>query len=859
MTPIQQLFLGVGASKKTYIEDLFSTYAYTGNDTARSIVTGIDMTKGGLVWNKGRQGTYNHFLTDSVRGANKTFKINSSDAESPNNFVTAFNNNGFSLGTDSNVNGDTDPHVAWSFREQEGFFDIVTYTGTGSTQAIAHSLGAVPGFIIVKNRTSGEHPTAQHRSFGATHYAALSTTGRFWDSDARWSDTAPTATHFTVGPDDSTNKSGDNFVAYIFAGGESPANAAVSSDMDGSDYLKVANHADFNFNGDFTVEGWFKINNWTGLSGIVGLWQYSNNRKSWGIQTDSSEGNALKFYISDNGSTSTLVASGGKIYKKRWYHFAATRSHHTFRLFVNGELVGSGTNSNACYSNTQDAVNIGAISNTTDYIAEGQFSNIRITKGQALYTTSFIPSTTPLTTTSQGATASNVKLLCCNDHSSVTGSTVTSGTITTENDPTVSTDSPFDDPAGLIFGENEDQGLVKCGSYIGTGSSGLEINLGWEPQWLIWKDASGDGEHWLLQDSIRGFDNKHLRINTNNAESDTTCLQVTGRGFEITGTDGARNQSGETYVYVAIRRPDGYVGKPAEVGTDVFDIDGSGNQATPGFTCGFPVDMRIAKAFNANESWYLSTRIRGKRYLRPDSSNEEYTSGTITNWTQWDLMEGEGNSWGSNYVGYLWKRHTGFDVCRFEGTELDGRQIPHNLGRTPEMIWLKNLTSGYTWNVYHKDLNGGSSPEDYYLRLQDNDSEATTDAWNDTAPTATSFTISDHAAVNQDDSQFVAMLFASVDGISKVGYFDGSSSSQTITTGFQPRFLIVKKISEGGDWYIVDTARGWGSGNDKQIKLNVNHSQYDGDMGAPTSTGFTMTSNSNWNGSGQKYIYYAHA
>ena len=57
---------------------------------------------------------------------------------------------------------------------------------------------------------------------------------------------------------------------------------------------------------------------------------------------------------------------------------------------------------------------------------------------------------------------------------------------------------------------------------------------------------------------------------------------------------------------------------------------------------------------------------------------------------------------------------------------------------------------------------------------------------------------------------------------------------------------------------MVDTTRGWGSGNDKQIKLDLNQVQYDGNMGYTTSTGFTITSNTNWNGSGQKFIYYAH-
>ena len=64
MTPIQQLFLGTGSAvaTKTYVDDVFSTFVYTGNSSARSINTGLDMTEGGLVWIKNRDQAYNHSL-----------------------------------------------------------------------------------------------------------------------------------------------------------------------------------------------------------------------------------------------------------------------------------------------------------------------------------------------------------------------------------------------------------------------------------------------------------------------------------------------------------------------------------------------------------------------------------------------------------------------------------------------------------------------------------------------------------------------------------------------------------------------------------------------------------------------------
>ena len=104
-------------------------------------------------------------------------------------------------------------------------------------------------------------------------------------------------------------------------------------------------------------------------------------------------------------------------------------------------------------------------------------------------------------------------------------------------------------------------------------------------------------------------------------------------------------------------------------------------------------------------------------------------------------------------------------------------------------------------------------------------------------------------------------LFASVSGISKLGYYDGSESEQTITTGFQPRFVIIKRVNNTQNWYVLDTTRGWSSGVDQFLQLNSNAAQDNSyDLGAPTSTGFTLTGNNlRTNNGGDKFIYYAHA
>ena len=176
--------------------------------------------------------------------------------------------------------------------------------------------------------------------------------------------------------------------------------------LDGNgDALVCADNADWDFGtGDFTVEcfAYFNettsanvtmINRWTGV---------------WTFQIVSSTQN-LRFYTS-----SANVATGSNtIGPNRWHHFVAARETGTLRLFIDG--VESASSSFTVDLDGSTPLNIGAENNSQAQPVNGFISNVRIIKGTALYTKSFTPPTRALTTTSQGATASEVKLLCCQE------------------------------------------------------------------------------------------------------------------------------------------------------------------------------------------------------------------------------------------------------------------------------------------------------------------------------------------------------------------------------------------------------------------------------------------------------------
>ena len=121
-----------GLATKTYGDELFSSEAYIGNGSSKTITNGLDLsTEGGLVWTKCRSGSsaMHHVLIDTVRGA--THDINSSGAwgqGTSSDFLTSFNENGYTIGSSGYTNENTSTFSSWSFREAPGFFDIVNYT-----------------------------------------------------------------------------------------------------------------------------------------------------------------------------------------------------------------------------------------------------------------------------------------------------------------------------------------------------------------------------------------------------------------------------------------------------------------------------------------------------------------------------------------------------------------------------------------------------------------------------------------------------------------------------------------------------------------------------------------------------------
>ena len=410
------------------------------------------------------------------------------------------------------------------------------------------------------------------------------------------------------------------------------------------------------------------------------------------------------------------------------------------------------------------------------------------------------------------------------------------------------------------FGTGADNSIVYCGSYTGNGSaSGQHLDIGFEPQFFIQKNTAGSGGTWNMFDYVRGVvtegPDRYFRANTDQTDGSFDTMEFTPTGVQITTNHSNWNANGTEYIYLAIRRSDGKVGKAYTDATKVFAMATGNSSATiPNFTSNFPVDMSIIKPPAEVGSWWMGGRLVQGNEIKINGTDAQ------SSWAYsvYDSMSGWQNYSGhdSSDQSWMWRRYRGgFDFVAYDGTG-SNLTMNHNLGVVPEMIWAKERTNGGTeWKVYHKDRGATS-----VLRLNSDAAEETSQSiFQSTTPTKTQFFVT--GSLSTSSASFIACLFASVSGISKVGSYTGTANTLTITTGFQPRFLIIKRAEDTGYWLVLDTLRGWSqSSNDEYLKLNSSDAQIQYWWGHPTSTGFVIdTTVGGANASGGSYIYYAHA
>jgi hypothetical protein len=418
------------------------------------------------------------------------------------------------------------------------------------------------------------------------------------------------------------------------------------------------------------------------------------------------------------------------------------------------------------------------------------------------------------------------------------------------------------------FGTAGTDNVISCGSYTGNAAT-QQITLGYEPQFLLIKQAGSSGNSWLIFDNMRGFSltaEAVLAPNTSNPEfSLSGLIYPTATGFFINTAVGSLNDTG-TYIYIAIRR--GPMKTPT-VGTSVFaPVLSSTTGATS--TSNFPVDMVIAGSRGTQQKG-ISDRLRGFAITSSDSTPWLVTQTTAAetspaqptyyNAINTSIQTGSYLG-GISLANYLFQRAPGFfdEVC--SSNFIDGTPINHNLGITPELIVVKTRGLAAAWmgavneagNIRNLSINtnsGGWLPSLVYSSYFNATTINPAGIFNGAGGDAKGIGVS-----------VVIYLFATVVGVSKIGSYTGTGALQTVNCSFTTgaRFVLIKRTDSTGDWYVWDSARGISSGNDPYLLLNTTGAEVTSTNYVDTdATGFKVTAAApaDLNASGGTYIFLA--
>lgn len=336
-----------------------------------------------------------------------------------------------------------------------------------------------------------------------------------------------------------------------------------------------------------------------------------------------------------------------------------------------------------------------------------------------------------------------------------------------------------------------------------------------------------------------------------------------------------------------------FTSKSGVVNTENFNIvTYTGTGAARSITgVGFKPDLYWIKKrssdINSNHMWF--DVIRGiDAQINSDTTDAEYDGGGTGYVTAVgsDGFSLTGNALvnqsGQTYVAWNWKAggtavsntdgvtagsvtavtsqvsanvEAGFSICTFTTPSNGKPSWGHGLDSAPELIIIKNTASAVRWFVYAPSALG---QKELVLNTTD---DATSYSPNFISSDSTKIDLGSSSFNISGSAAHVAYCFHSVDGYQKVGKYQGTGNSGLeVTTGFQPRFLLIKSADANStNWFIFDSVRG----NGKGLLANSNGAEFDNS----SAYGITLGSNSftlnfgsgttQLNTSGHDYLYLA--
>ena len=871
--------------------DSFDITTYTGNGGTKNI-TGLSFQPD-FVWIKKRNADNEHILTTTRVGIGEQFRpsYNSAGRDTNTNRITSLNSDGFTLGSDGQVNTNNHTYVAYSWKVNGGTsasnsdgsttstvevntdqgISMISYGGTGSNATVGHGLGKVPEFIMMMDRYNGGGWRIWHKDLTSASYYLDFTTGQQTSSSGMWNNTRPTSSVFSLGTNAPANGSGRQHICWAFT--SIPGFSKIGSYIgNNSQYGEVV---ELGFEPAFVIiKNSTAIYNWVLYDNKRSTQNYRQNvlYPNTSIAENADEEGRVDFYsngfrvrsthgtINQNGAVLIYIAFAGNpdttaptladSFNTKTYTGNSSTTQSITGVGFRPDLVWQKSRSNtysnyfldslrgrrnSIISNSSGADNPGSadgndlVSFDTDGMTFGPTQQIYGKVNGATYVTW------------NWKANDNEPTIHLKDALAVYKFEDNANDVTTNNNGTASNVS-------YVTGK-----LNKAAQFNGT-SSYIDTNF------TLPAISEYSISLWFNTTSTASW-NDFLADNPSNGAGLGARIIFAIKGgstFHVAISNGSSFWSDNTTVSATPYRDGNWHHA-------VLSINGS--------TVKLYVDNVLLNTYSSS----VSAGTAGSRSItlgRLGDYNGEYFNGKLD---QVRFIKGAVNATG---VSRLYNetvddnndltlgapedaiinanQNAGFSMVTYKGDGVAGREVPHGLSSAPTFIIAKTLESSAKWRVYHSALGGTK-----YVNLNDAYGAGTSsNIWNDFTPTTTKFQVG--SDLTPSGEQLIAYCWHSVTGYSKFGSYtgNGSATGPTVTTGFQPNFLMVKDTTnDSTNWRIVDSVRGTDATDGSALFPNLNNAeQTDGTQHAVEfqSNGFQIrNATSGWNNNNATHIYMA--
>jgi len=602
----------------------------------------------------------------------------------------------------------------------------------------------------------------------------------------------------------------------------------------------------------FTWSGWFKRAN---LTNSVLLSAGTSNTARTLFYFDATNGQ-LYFFNNASGTVTGIYTSAYYRDVSSFYHVVLavdttqTNASDRAKIYINGveqavsTYIGAIALNADLYINATNAHGIGAQAFGSAIYSDGYLTEVNFIDGTALDPTSF------------GETKEGIWI-----PKQYSGSYGTNGFY-------------------LPFKETTSANGFNTVTYTGNHATQSVDGVGFQPD-MIWLKSRSQAYDHVILDSVRGVKKELIPNKTDAERTRTDCLDsFDADGFTMTlGLSTSYNNSPQTYVawcWGGGTNDKTYTVTVVNDGGNKYRFDGHGTSSialnlTEGATYTFNYPSAHPLRFSTTSDGTHnsgSEYTTGVTHVSSTQTTITVASGAPVLYYYCSIHSGMGGQVNTNTTdgpthaeGTILSRvkpnaEYGFSIVSYTGTG-SAATVGHGLGVAPKMVIIKDRGDTSTWIVYTEPTGN-----DNVLVLASNQAAGSTGNFNSTSPTSTVFSQGGGGAVGASSSQYIAYCFSDVTNHQKIGSYigNGSTTGPTVTLGFRPSFLLIKRTDSTGEWILMDNTRHPSNPNDLALFARLNYaetssSSYEVDF---NSDGFQLkNTNSAFNASGGTYIYLA--